>query len=166
MKGNGLKRLRELAWKDSWERHPSLPDYVRVIHNYTDKTANGLTRCILDFLRFSGNQGERISNTGRVLDNSRVVADVLGTQRRIGSMTWIPGTGAAGTADLSAIIKGISVKIEIKIGRDVMSAAQERYRDQVIRAGGQYWLCHNMDEFHTFYTKLIHTKNEQSISAR
>lgn len=160
MKGSGLTRLRELALQDSWEKHPSLPEYARCVRNYTDRTSNGLTICILDLLRFTGNQAERISNTGRYIDDSKVVTDTIGFKRRIGSGTWIPGSGQNGTADISATIKnksgiGVSVKIEIKIGRDTMSPAQIKYRDQVVKAGGQYWLVSNMDDFMSYYNRLI-----------
>jgi hypothetical protein len=160
MKGRGLKQLKEMALADSWERHPNYPDYARCTRNYTEKSANGLTLCILDFLRFSGQQAERISVTGRYIDQSKVVTDTLGFAKKIGSGTWIPGSMQPGSADISATIKnksgvGVSVKIEVKIGKDKMSPAQERYRDQVVNAGGEYWLCHNLDEFISFYNKLL-----------
>lgn len=153
-RSKGLEVLRDLAYADSCERHPSLPDYARYIRTYTDKSANGLSRCILDFLRFKGHQCERIAVTGRYIDKSKVVTDVLGTQKRIGSGQWIPPSMTPGTADLSATIYGLSVKIEVKIGKDRQSEAQKRYQQEVEKAGGVYWLVKTFDEFLTYYNLL------------
>jgi hypothetical protein len=150
---NTLKQLRELSLAESRRRYPNMPEEVRSTRNYTDKTANGLTKCIIDFLRFSGWQAERVSNTGRYIDGSKVVTDVIGSKRRIGSGKWIPGSGQKGTADIAATIWGRSVKIEIKI-RDSQSVFQKQYQLQVEKAGGLYWLVRSFDEFMNYYNQL------------
>lgn len=149
-----LSQLRELALTHSRTRYPSLPESARCTRTYNDKTANGLTKCVLDFLNYSGHQAERINSTGRPLDNTKVITDILGSQRRIGSVKWIPGTGQKGTADISATIWGRSVKIEVKI-KDRQSEDQKKYEEQVIRAGGQYWICRSFDEFLNKYNELV-----------
>jgi hypothetical protein len=55
-------------------------DYV-VRTKYIDTTANGLTKCVIDYINFIGGQAERISNTGRYIDESRIVTDVLGNRK-------------------------------------------------------------------------------------
>lgn len=120
------------------EAHPNVPKYAVPTPKYTDKTANGLTRCIIDFLKYSGCQAERISNTGRVLKQPH-------------GIKWIPGTGTKGSADISATIKGRSVKIEVKIGRDRQSDAQKEYQAVVERAGGVYYIARSWDEFIGWY---------------
>lgn len=153
-RSKGLELLRELAYADSYEKHPTLPDYARTIHNYNDRNSNGLTRCILDYLRFNGHQCERIAVTGRYNDQSKVVSDITGAKRRIGSGQWIPSSMQPGTADISATIHGRSIKIEIKIGRDKQSDHQVKYQQEVEKAGGLYWLVRNFDEFLKFYNRL------------
>ena len=147
----GLKELRELALMESRRQHPTLPEYARSVKSYTDKTANGLTRAIIDFLRFNGWQAERINCTGRMIDNTKVIEDVCGFQRRIGSVKWTPTSGQKGTADISATIRGRSVKIEVKIGKDRQSADQKAYQEAIERAGGQYWLVRSFEEFMEYY---------------
>jgi F0F1-type ATP synthase alpha subunit len=120
-------------------------DYV-VRTKYIDTTANGLTKCVIDYINFSGGQAERISNTGRYIDESRIVTDVLGNRKKIGSGKYIKGTGTNGTADISATFKGKSIKIEIKM-KDKQSEAQKEYQQAIERAGGIYFICHNFDEF-------------------
>jgi len=148
-----LTQLKELALSHSRKRYPDLPDYARSTRNYSDRTANGLTKCIIDFLTFSGHQAERINSTGRPIDQTKVVTDVLGRSMRIGSVKWIPGTGTKGTADISAVIRGRAVKIEVKM-KDKQSLDQKRYEDQVIRAGGLYWIVRSMEEFLNKYNEL------------
>jgi hypothetical protein len=109
--------LQALHYADSVRRFPSLPDHARVIKKYKDNSANALTKCIIDFLTFSGFQAERINTTGRMIDNTKQFTDVVGFRRQIGGKKWIKGTGTKGSADISATIKGRSVKIEVKLQR-------------------------------------------------
>jgi len=151
---NGLAQLKELSLAHSRTRYPDLPEYARCTRSYNDRTANGLTKCIIDFLTFSGWQAERINSTGRPIDNTKIITDVLGSKRRIGSMKWIPGTGTKGTADISATINGRSCKIEVKM-KDRQSEDQKRYEEQVIRAGGLYWIVRSFEEFLNKYNGLV-----------
>ena len=70
-------------------------------------------------------------------------------------LKFCEGTGTKGTADISAIIKGRSVKIEVKIGRDRQSEAQKKYEESVNKAGGQYWIAKDFDGFYEKYTDFM-----------
>lgn len=138
--------IRELQLKvHAWEcsRHPNVPAAYIPLNTYTDKTANGLTRCIVDFIRSNGGQAERINTTGmpiiRQLPSGRT------------ETTWRKGNTTKGSADISAIIDGKSVKIEVKIGHDRQSEAQKRYEQAVKSAGGYYYIAKNFDDFLTWY---------------
>ena len=134
-----------MQWEYACSRTKLPPDYV-VRTKYNDSTANGLTKCVIDYINLIGGQAERISNTGRYIDESRIVTDVLGNRKKIGSGKYIKGTGTNGTADISATFKGKSIKIEIKM-KDKQSEAQKEYQQAIERAGGIYFICHNFDEF-------------------
>lgn len=149
-----LSHLHDMAIDHSRAKHPTLPEAARYIKPYTDKTANGLTRSIIDFLRFNGFQAERINCTGRAIDNTKVITDVLGDSRRIGSVNWLPTSGQKGTADISATIQGRSVKIEVKM-KDKQSLDQKTYQQVVERAGGLYWMVRSFEQFMDFYNSLI-----------
>ena len=140
-----LKQLSDLQHAYACSRTKMQPDYV-VRTKYIDTTANGLTKCVIDYINFSGGQAERISNTGRYIDESRIVTDVLGNRKKIGTGKYIKGTGTNGTADISATFKGKSIKIEIKM-KDKQSEVQKEYQQAIERAGGIYFICHNFDEF-------------------
>jgi len=151
--------LRELALADSRKKHPTLPEKYRSVRNYNTRTANGLTRAIIDFLRFSKWQAERINCSGRPLDNTKIITDVLGDSRRVGSVKWLPTSGQRGTADISATIQGKSVKIEVKIGRDRQSDYQKQYQEQIERSEGIYIIVSDFENFLNQYNQIISINN-------
>jgi hypothetical protein len=134
------------------QRYPNMPEYARTCKKYEDRTANGLTRCVIDFIRLSGYQAERINCTGRYIDNTEVFTDVVGRTRSIGSTKWLPTSGQRGTADISAVIRGRAVKIEIKI-KDRQSEDQMRYQEAIERAGGIYLIVRSFEEFYNWYNE-------------
>ena len=152
-----IKVLQDLIWQLECVKYPRMPKEYVAKRTYTDTTANGLTKCIIDWIKANGYQAERISNTGRYIDNSKIVTDSMGFQKKIGSGQYIKGTGTNGTADISATIKGRSIKLEVKIGADRQSEAQKKYQEDIERAGGIYIIVKDFDEFMNFYKKFIET---------
>jgi len=150
-----LQQLYELADMKHKEKYPDMPDAYRYVGKFSDKTANGLTKCIIEWIRLNGGQAERISVQGRYIDSSKVITDVIGRQRKIGSGKYIPSSMQKGSADISSTIKGKSVKIEVKIGRDVQSEAQKEYQAQIERAGGIYLIAGSFEEFLNKYNKIV-----------
>lgn len=148
---NALSQLRQLSIEHTRLQHPTLPESALCPKTYTDKTANGLTRCIIDWLRFNGHQAERVSSTGRPIDQRKTFTDVTGRQRQIGRLRWVPGTSRKGTADISATINGRSAKIEVKVGRDRQSEAQRQYQNEVEAAGCIYLIVRTFEEFYQWY---------------
>jgi hypothetical protein len=153
MNKQNKQRLIDLALNDLKVKYPNFPYPPQP--KYSDKTANGLTKCIKDFLNLSRHQAERISSMGRVIDKRFINTDVLGRQKQIGSIQYIKGTSTNGTADISATIKGRSVKIEVKIGKDVMSQDQKNYAQSVINAGGVYVIAKDFDSFIEWYDDFM-----------
>ena len=103
---------------------------------YDPKTANGLTKMIVDWINYNGGQAERISTTGRYI---------------VAQKKWIKGSGTKGSADISATIKGRSVKIEVKIGKDRQSVYQKAYQKSIEKAGGIYYIAKDFDSFYEWY---------------
>jgi hypothetical protein len=143
-KSEAVRELEKLADAEARRKHPDMP-YLPA-RKYRDDTSNGLTKCVIDFLKLSGYQAERIGCTGRFIDCSKVVTDITDSMIRIGQGRWVYGSGQRGTADISATIRGRSVKIEVKI-RDRQSPDQKAYQQAVESAGGLYWLVQSFDEF-------------------
>lgn len=152
-KPQAVKYLEELADIMNQRRHPNTPVKYLVKAKYRDDNANGLTRCIIDWIVFNGGQAERVNTTGIPIDKRRSVTDVLGHTRTIGNIEWRTGGGTNGSADISATIRGRSVKIEVKIGRDRQSEAQKAYQKQVETAGGIYYIAHDYTSFLAWYNQ-------------
>lgn len=149
-----IQVLQDLDWSIRCSNTKMPKEYV-VKTKFSDATANGLTKCIVHWLNLNGWQAERISTTGRYIDNSKIVTDVLGNRKKIGSGKYIKGSGTNGSADISATIKGRSIKIEVKIGKDRQSDAQKKYQEMIEKAGGVYFIATDFDEFMMFYKGII-----------
>lgn len=153
---SAIQILRQMAAAELKRKHTSYPENLTLpVKPYNDKTANGLTRCIIDFLKFSGWQAERINTTGRPVDRREIVTNVIGQKRQIGSVEWIRSGSTPGSADISATIRGRSVKIEVKIGSDRQSEAQIRYQQAIEKAGGIYIVARTFEQFYGWYQKTF-----------
>ena len=150
-----LDRLKQLKQEAMLESYPNVPKYALSAPKYEDKTANGLTKCIIEFLQLSNHQAERINTMGRPIDNRKQVTDVIGRTKTIGSMTWGKSTATKGSADISATIQGRSVKIEVKIGADRQSQDQKIYQENIEKSGGKYWIAKNFDDFIKKYDDFL-----------
>jgi hypothetical protein len=131
------------------EKYPSFIGREHCIPPYKSKEsgANDLTRLVIDFLTYNNCQAERISSQGQYRDGKKTITDVIGRQRTIGTGIWTPATSTKGTADISATIKGRSVKIEIKWGADRQSDAQKEYQLSIEKALGIYIIVKTFDKF-------------------
>lgn len=150
---NALKLLNELAW-NKLRANSSMPDYAIPKPKFTDNSANALTKSIIAWIELNGYQAERINNTGRYVDNKKIVKNIMGQSITIGSGQYIPGTGTKGTADISATIKGKSIKIEVKYGKDRQSEAQKQYQATIERSGGVYFIAKDFESFYNFYQTI------------
>lgn len=150
-KPEAVKALEQLYFEDHRRRYPSMPEYARTCKKYEDRTANGMTQCCIDWIRLNGGQAERINCTGKYIDRTEVFTDVVGRTRSIGSTKWLPTSGQRGTADISAVIRGRAVKIEIKAGKDRQSEDQKRYQTDVEKAGGVYLIVRSFEEFYNWF---------------
>lgn len=131
-----------------------MPDYAIPKPKYTDNSANNLTKSIIAWIELNGYQAERISSTGRYVDNKKTVKNIMGQSITIGSGQYIPGSGTKGTADISATIKGKSIKIEVKYGKDRQSDVQKQYQASIERSGGVYFIAKTFEEFYNFYLTI------------
>lgn len=128
--------------KDFGTLPPKFPDIT---------TSNGLTRFITDFLNFEGWRATRINVSGRLIEQpeKQLSGVVLGTKK------WMHSSTRKGTADISATIKGRSVMIEVKAGRDKPREAQLEEQIRERDAGGIYEFVYSADEFIELYDKIV-----------
>jgi len=153
-------KFKALLLAEHEAKYPDWPDRpARYLGKWSDRTANGLTRMIIKFLQLEGWQAERISVTGRLVDNRKVVENVIGQKQVIGSYHYIPSSMQKGSADISATIAGQSVKIEVKIGKDRQSKDQKAYQAEIEKAGGIYVIARSFQGFYDWYVTSNVTNN-------
>jgi len=143
------------------ERRPRKPPYKKpeaVLEleqvtgdKHRDDTANGLTRCIIAYILSKGGQAERINSMGIPIDTRQQIIDIMGHHRTIGSIHWRRSGSTRGSADISATIRGRSIKIEVKVGKDRQSPAQRQYQASVKKAGGLYYVARDFTTFVEWY---------------
>lgn len=138
---SAIQELERLAFEDKQKRMPEIPVEWLAPPKFKDNSANSLTKSIIAYIKLIGGQAERISTTGRAVDNSKRFTDVIGRTRQVGGVKWIPGTSTKGSADISATIKGRSIKIEVKFGSDRQSEVQKEYQKAIESAGGIYLIA-------------------------
>ena len=150
-----IEHLRALKLADTRAKYPSVPDIALPKIEYNERTSNGLSKCILDFVNLSGYLAERTGTEGRVIDNRKTYTDVIGRQKTIGSVKRIKTSGLVGSSDLKLYINGKIVAIEIKIGRDRQSQAQKEYQERMEKAGGIYLIIKDFDSFYVWFQDFI-----------
>ena len=116
-----------------------VPQYARVRTRFRDDTANELAKAILAHLKYTGNFGARVNTTG-VYDSR------CGKYRKTNARK--------GMADISAVISGKPVQIEIKAGTDKPRADQLKVQEEYRTAGGLYEFVHNFREYIAVYRTL------------
>lgn len=149
MNKENKKRFQDLYLKTKLISHPSFIGRENCMPpaNTKESGANDLTRLVIDFLEMNNYQAERISSQGQYRDGKKVVTDCIGRKRTIGSGKYVKSTTTNGTADISATIKGRSVKIEIKWQKDTQSKDQKAYEASINKAGGIYIIIKTFDDF-------------------
>ena len=156
-------RLNALYLEHQRNKHPNIPEYGRLKYARTDKTANGLTRMIIDWITWNGGQAERINTMGRYVAPQTIFNEVLGKEQTVGKGSWIKGTGTRGSADISAVVPisinnrtvGLTFKIEVKIGKDRQSKEQKKYQEDIEKNGGIYMIAKNFDQWLCDFEKIV-----------
>lgn len=116
--------------------------------------ANGLTKAVVNFLKYSGWHAERTSNEGRYIEG-KTHTDLLGNVQAVSKGRRIRSSGTRGTSDIKATIKGRFIAIEIKWGTDRQSEHQKSYQASVEKSGGEYWIVRTIDDFFEQYESFL-----------
>lgn len=133
MKSEAIKELEKLMFDHKRMKFPNMPSYAIVKPKYSDKTANGLTACIVDYLNSLDNTAAwRVNNMG-VWDSKRKSYRTSNTRK--------------GVADITAIKNGRCYQIEVKVGKDKMSKEQISFQSFTEEAKGIYIVAHSFTQF-------------------
>jgi len=136
-KPEAVKELERMADAEARQLHPTMPHLAP--RTFRDDNANGLTKCVVEYIRLSGGFASRINNQGTFNLKLR---------------KYIPGTSRKGLADVMATYQGKSLMIEVKTGRDKMSEHQERIRDEQTASGGLFFIAHNFTDFKQWFDTI------------
>ncbi|MEO8236082.1 MAG: hypothetical protein ABI549_11755 [Flavobacterium sp.] len=152
VKSEAIKALEQLAFENLKVKFPSFPFPPKP--KYNDTSTNQLTKSVIDYIRLSGGQAERVNSTGFMKDSRKTSTDILGRTRTIGSTKWIPGNGQTGTSDVHGVVNGKSIKIEIKCaatGDDLQSEGQIAYQKEIEAAKGVYLIVRTFSDFYEWF---------------
>ncbi len=137
IKSDAVKTLERLALEELKRKFPAFPYHVKP--TYEDKTTNGLTKCIVDYMRLLGHHAERVNSIGRQIE--------IGGQKR-----FVKGSSERGTADIHCVCapSGKSLMIEVKNENtnDVQSDDQKEYAAKIRMAGGKYIIVRTFQQFY------------------
>lgn len=115
-------------------------------------TASRIEKNIISYIKLTGHQAEKRAVMGREIITPDVKTS-LGTLR--GKRIRIPSTGTKGASDVSAVLYGIAISIEIKRGGDTQKSDQKKYQDSIVAAGGFYFIAHDEDDFLIKWNQLL-----------
>ena len=155
MKRSNKEKLNALMMEQLKQKFPNMPEAYIPKTDWTDNSANALTKCVIAWIQFNGGQAERISSQGQYREGAKIQvgSGIMAHTKQLPGK-WTPGQSTKGTADISATIRGRSVKIEIK-QKDKQSEAQKQYQQAIENAGGVYIIVRDFDTFMVWYDKFI-----------
>jgi hypothetical protein len=127
---------------------------------FTDENSNGLTKCICSWLKFKGHYSNRINSQGQV----RMETVQLANGGSYKKANWTRGTSNQGTADITAIINGkhVSIEIKCKATGDRMRPEQLKEKLRVEAAGGIYYVATDMESFMLWYEQTFENVEQYS----
>ncbi len=138
-KPDSVKELERLANIQAREQHPNIDPRFLAPRTYRDDKANCLTSCVVKYIELMGGWASRVNTTG--IYDAKLKRYRTSTQKR-------------GIADVIATYRGLSLQIEIKIGRDRMSDDQMKVQSQVEKAGGRFFVAHDFTEFKQWFDAI------------
>lgn len=148
-KPESLKVLERMHIEMYALKYPNVPRYAIPAKKYDERTANGLTTCVVKLIEFMGGFAERINTTGlNVIDKN-------------GKSRIVKGSSTNGSADVHATINNMSLKLEVKCkftNDNIQSDAQKEYQKKVEAVGNIYGIVR---EFTPFYEWLMKQLNKQ-----
>ncbi|MVM40381.1 VRR-NUC domain-containing protein [Spirosoma sp. HMF3257] len=101
------------------------------------ETANQLTQRIVKHVRANGGYATRQQSTGTYRDDLK---------------KYVPSQQRAGMPDVFCIVEGRAVLVEIKAGKDKLSAVQKQTIADLERAGAWVYIAHTFEGFQEWFT--------------
>ena len=141
-KSAAVKELERMCDEYRKQRNPEAKKKY-----YSDRTAPELEKCIINYTILKGHFAEKVQSMGRTIFK--------------GEPIYVRNSNTTGQADLSLIINGKAVKVEVKCkwtGDRYQSEAQKRYQKNVERAGGIYIIIRDFAQFKIWLDNFLKNK--------
>lgn len=148
-----IKQLKQMDFERKKAKYPEMPEHCIPVYPYKQNNANSLTRCIVDYINFTGHFAVRINNGGTFRKGKTIKGEYGNVIKMKDTYTF---NGTRGVADIDAIKTkvidetkqaAIPVKIEVKFGKDRMSQAQHEMKARIENSGGIYLIAKNFEQF-------------------
>lgn len=112
---------------------------------FSDKTAPELEKCIIAYTFLKGHFAEKVQSMGRTIykDDKPI---------------YVRNSNTTGQADLSLIVNGKAIKVEVKCKwtKDrYQNEAQKKYQRKVLKAKGIYLIIREFAEFKRWFDKYL-----------
>ena len=102
--------------------------------------ANALTDAVMQYMKLLGCAVARINTTG-------IYDEAKGRYRTSGATKGVEDVTCTMPVFVQGHKIGVTVAVEVKIGRDKMSEDQEKRKDRLEKAGGHYIVAKTFDQF-------------------
>lgn len=122
--------------------------------NHRQYLSKFIESVILKMLRAKGADPVKVQDSGKYIDNSKTVSDILGILRIIGSGEYVKdATVRPGRADVRCFYNGKMYNLEVKVGADRMSEAQINEQQRATLNGEEYVIIKTIDDFLDIYNE-------------
>jgi len=156
------KKWYRAAHEENFQREypASFRDGFYVECKYPDpRTTNGITSIIINFLTWRGHYGNRQNVMGRQ------IGGITTTQSgaKFDDRKWIKSSTKRGSSDISALINGKMISLEVKNAHtnDKIRPEQEKERKRIERAGGVYMVITGVHQFYQWYEGYMRSNLQQ-----
>jgi hypothetical protein len=139
-KSKSIAELERLANKAAQEKYPDTPPQYLAPRRYRDDSANALTKCIVDYIRFQGGFAARINTQGQYDPRLK---------------KWRHSGQRKGMPDIQATVNGYSLHVEVKINHDRLSDDQLKIKQEIEASGGFYFVAQNFTEFKAWFDYIF-----------
>lgn len=99
---------------------------------FSDKDTNSLTKSIMAWFKINGHFAARINSQGTY-------------NAKLGK--FIKSGSTKGMADINAVVKGKSISVEVKFGKDKQSDKQKEIQAEIEAAQGVYLIAKDFGDF-------------------
>lgn len=150
-----LSAFNEVVKLGKMARYPNRPAHTLTFKTYRDNNANSLTTAIIDYIRYLKGSASRVNTQGQYREGQTLERGLTYEIREQGK--WTPSGSDNGTADILGTFRGQAIAIEVKFGKDKLSEAQERWRDEWIKPGsdGIYLVAKSFQQFFEAFNSLF-----------